>query len=112
MHRVVSAHDESDGLVPAQLRAGKMTINAVKTDMRQLAQLCVRGVSSWADGTVTLETDADVPPTLLVDPLRMKQIIDNGLSNAAKQGSGPILMRQRVDRKTIDGVADCEVYSC
>ena len=102
-----------------QLRAGKMAVTAVDTDVRLLAQQCVRGVSAWSRADISIETDSKIPPTVCVDPQRLRQIIENGLSNAAKMSEGPITVRQRLwraadphDQPGGSGGREIEMYEC
>ena len=60
----------------AQLRAGKMHVVVSETDVRKLAAAAARGVAAWSRARIIVETDPHVPPTLLVDPQRLKQVCD------------------------------------
>jgi signal transduction histidine kinase len=69
-----------------------------QTNVSQLVSELVLGYKSMAGKGVTLmeRIAPDVPKEVLVDPLRVKQILSNGLTNALKQTSeGGVLLQVR-----------------
>lgn len=77
----------NDALDLSKLRAGKIMMDPSPTDVRSLVADSVRHVRAWLPRgvAVNIETSLDVPDSLVVDPIRFSQIIDNALSNAGKQ---------------------------
>jgi len=71
----------------SKIEAGRLELAAVPTDLRRLLEQTVNnflGVASSRGLYLTLQVDDGVAPAHLVDPLRLRQILSNLLSNALK----------------------------
>ena len=71
----------------SKIEAGKLEIRSEPTDVRdivdQVAQMFA-GVASSKGLTLHCDVDPSLPPHLLVDGLRLRQVLNNFLSNAIK----------------------------
>jgi len=77
----------NDLLDLSKIEAGKMDLEEIPFEVRKLVADCVRTHQVRADSkglTLSWEADAGVPPRLLGDPLRVRQILSNLFSNAVK----------------------------
>lgn len=92
----------NDALDLAKIEAGKLELAPIAGDLAQLADRVVRLNAPLArdKGTeITLEVDKTVPPSLVFDPLRVRQCLSNLVSNAVKFTSGgQILVRLACER--------------
>lgn len=71
----------------SKIEAGRLELAAAPTDLRRLLEQTVNnflGVASSRGLYLTLQVDDGVAPAHLVDPLRLRQILSNLLSNALK----------------------------
>jgi signal transduction histidine kinase/CheY-like chemotaxis protein len=71
----------------SKIEAGRLDIAAVPTDLRRLLDQTANnflGVASSRGLSLTLTVDAGVAAAHVVDPLRLRQIVSNLLSNALK----------------------------
>lgn len=76
----------NDILDYSKLEAGRITLEAVPCDVSELVEDCVslmRGTAEDKGIALTAEI-VSRPPTLLLDPIRVRQILLNLLSNAVK----------------------------
>lgn len=77
-----------DGVLDfSKIEAGQLDINAVPFDLRQVASQCLilhQEVASRRGLQLKSEIDGTLPPSLIGDSLRIRQIISNLLSNAIK----------------------------
>lgn len=81
----------NDVLDFAKLEAGRMTLESVPVDMRALLfeANALFSVQAYGKGTeVSSSCNPDVPERLLGDPLRLRQIVTNLVSNAVKFTAG------------------------
>ncbi|GAA4644273.1 hypothetical protein GCM10023115_22330 [Pontixanthobacter gangjinensis] len=77
----------NDILDLSKIEAGEISINPQCVDLPHLARQCIRLIEPQArEKGIELElvTAPDMPRNLLVDPLRLRQILGNLLSNAVK----------------------------
>jgi len=77
----------SDILDLSKIEAGKLSVEQVPFDLHQLLQTLQRGYAKLAEGyglTLALDIAADVPPSVSGDPTRVRQILQNYVSNALK----------------------------
>lgn len=77
----------SDILDLSKIEAGKLSVEQVGFDLHQLLQTLQRGYAKLAEGyglTLTLDIAADVPQAVSGDPTRVRQILQNYVSNALK----------------------------
>ena len=87
----------------ARVRAGKLRLEAVPTNLRGLVQNVLDGAMPLAkDQSAALfsHVDVDVPDTVLVDPLRLHQILTNLVNQAlrsARRGNVSILVQREHD---------------
>jgi CheY-like chemotaxis protein len=68
----------------SKLRAGRFDIRHKLVDLRAVIKRAVEVCSSGAAATAKLSISHSLPSHALIDPLRMQQILINGLSNAAR----------------------------
>jgi len=71
----------------SKIEAGKMSLEAVELDLAALIEDCAAVSSPRALGKgleLVVDLDPELPPTLVGDPLRLRQILLNLLSNAIK----------------------------
>ncbi|MEW6280295.1 MAG: protein kinase, partial [Candidatus Eremiobacterota bacterium] len=69
----------------SKLEAGTLRLDAVPTDLRGLVQSVVESEGARAQGVgVYSQVDLSVPDSLICDPLRVRQILSNLVSNAVK----------------------------
>jgi two-component system sensor histidine kinase BarA len=88
----------------SKMDAGKLNLDCIPVDMRG----CVDEVLSLASPNAHKKgidlipiTDIDVPKTVLGDPLRIKQIISNLITNAIKfTDHGYVLVRTKIEQET------------
>ena len=71
----------NDLLDVAALRRGALRVQVVPTALRDLLD-SLKEDSRCSDAIIVAADD--VPAVIIVDPLRLKQVIHNGLTNAAK----------------------------
>jgi len=87
----------NDALDLAKIEAGKLELAPIAGDLAQLADRVVRLNAPLArdKGTeITLKVDKTLSPSLVFDPLRVRQCLSNLVSNAVKFTSGgQILVR-------------------
>ncbi|MCS7272500.1 MAG: PAS domain-containing protein, partial [Gemmataceae bacterium] len=77
----------SDVLDIAKIEAGKMVLEQVPTDLREVGEDVVKLFSARArqkDINLRAEIAQDLPPVVLADPMRLRQILANLVSNAIK----------------------------
>ncbi|HEY0647976.1 ATP-binding protein [Phenylobacterium sp.] len=77
----------NDVLDLSKIEAGKMTVEAADADLRRMLEGLQRLWQPRAADKgldLRLEIDADLPQVVRVDPLRLKQILFNLISNAVK----------------------------
>lgn len=77
----------NDILDLSKIEAGKMTLEKIPLDVRTLVADCVKvHQPKAAENSVSLETETtpDLPRQILGDPLRIRQILENLVSNAVK----------------------------
>ena len=73
----------------AKIRAGKLRLEAVPTNLRGLVQNVLDGAQRLAkdqEAALFSHVDVDVPDTVLVDPLRLYQILTNLVNQALRSG--------------------------
>ena len=86
----------------SKIEAGHLELEEIAFDIRSEIETCIVPLAVQADTKhieIILDIDASVPHIVLGDPLRMKQLIINLVSNAVKfTDEGYVLIRiQRVD---------------
>lgn len=77
----------NDILDLSKIEAGKLEITKSPTDVRSLIQQCVRLFMARADEkklSLTSEVASSVPQALMIDSMRVQQIVANLISNAVK----------------------------
>ncbi len=77
----------SDILDIAKIEAGKMSLEQVPTDLREVGADIVKLFSARAqqkDLALRAEIAEDIPPCVLTDPMRLRQILANLVNNAIK----------------------------
>jgi signal transduction histidine kinase/DNA-binding response OmpR family regulator len=77
----------NDLLDLSKIEAGKMVIEEIPFELRQLARESVRGslAAAAAKGlTLDLEVDPETPRGVMGDPLRLRQVLVNLINNAVK----------------------------
>lgn len=77
----------NDILDLSKIEAGKMTLEKIPLDVRALVADCIKVHQPKAsENSVSLETETtpDLPQQILGDPLRIRQILENLVSNAVK----------------------------
>jgi len=77
----------SDILDLSKIEAGKLSVEQVPFDLHELLQTLRRGYAKLAEGyglTLTLDIAAEVPQSVSGDPTRVRQILQNYVSNALK----------------------------
>ncbi|MEJ5250607.1 MAG: ATP-binding protein [Armatimonadota bacterium] len=77
----------SDILDLAKIEAGKMTLEQIPTDLCEVAHDIVKLFSARAqqkDLALRAELAEDIPPAVLADPMRLRQILANLVNNAIK----------------------------
>jgi signal transduction histidine kinase len=89
----------NDVLDLSKIEAGKLRIAPLRADLGRKCERMVRiyGVLAADKGiTLTLDIDKDIPPTLIFDPVRVRQCLSNLLSNAIKfTETGGVTLRLR-----------------
>jgi signal transduction histidine kinase len=87
----------NDILDLSKIEAGKMTLEKLPFDLRALLADCVQAHQPKATGksvSLRAEVSPDVPRQILGDPLRIRQIVANLVSNAVKfTESGSVTVR-------------------
>ena len=90
-----------DVLDVSRIEAGKLPLEPLPTDVREVARraLALLQDSAAAKGlALRLHVAPDVPPTIVVDPLRLQQVLLNLASNAVKfTDSGHVTLRAGTD---------------
>ena len=104
----------NDVLDVSRIEAGKLPLEPLPTDVREVAQqaLALLGESAAAKGlALRLQVGPEVPPVVVVDPLRLQQVLLNLASNAVKfTDKGRVDLRVRVDAgRLVFEVADTGV---
>jgi CheY-like chemotaxis protein len=77
----------SDILDLSNIEAGKQNVEAVPFDLHELLDTLHRGYKHLADAralALELEVQPGLPPVVLGDPVRVRQIVSNYLANALK----------------------------
>ena len=93
----------NDILDLSKIEAGKMTLERVPFDLRVMLDDCIKAHQPKARQnavTLSLDTAPDVPSKILGDPLRIRQILSNLISNAVKfTEHGAVTLRTRTLRE-------------
>ena len=74
----------NDVLDLGQLQRGQMTLQPAPVDLRNTIHRAVHTLNGLASVPVVIKIGASVPPLVVVDELRVGQIVTNAVSNAAK----------------------------
>ncbi|MGB9095766.1 ATP-binding protein [Erwinia sp.] len=81
----------------ARIESDRLVLHPQRADIRQLIEstaIMFEGLAREKGLEYRLEIDAEIQGDLLIDPLRVKQILSNLLNNAVKfTGSGEIILR-------------------
>ncbi|MGN6312321.1 MAG: ATP-binding protein [Rhodanobacteraceae bacterium] len=84
----------------SKIEAGRMQLSPENVDLRRLLSHTVHnflGVASSKGLTLELALDEDLAPTYVADPLRLRQILSNFLSNALKfTQTGGVIVRAEI----------------
>jgi len=97
----------SDILDLSKIEAGKLHVEAVPFDLRALLATLHRGYRTLADArglALELQVDAQVPDTVVGDPVRVRQILSNYLTNAMKftaRGGVRLAVRAKAGGETL-----------
>ena len=106
MHRVMEAGDSllsiiNDILDFSKIEAHKLTLESIDFDLRRTLNGCLdlHMLSAEEKGlTLSLDMDAKLPPALVGDPSRIRQIINNLVGNAIKfTETGSVRVSVRVE---------------
>jgi signal transduction histidine kinase/ActR/RegA family two-component response regulator len=103
----------NDVLDFSKIEAGKLTIERADVNLRQITEDVIRLLGASArDKALALEArvDADVPPRLIGDPSRLRQVLLNLVGNAIKftphgEISVAVACRERRDRAVVIDVS-------
>jgi signal transduction histidine kinase/ActR/RegA family two-component response regulator len=68
----------------SKIEAGKMTLEKIPFDLRATLNDCIKAQRPNTGVTLNSEVSPDVPEQIMGDPLRVRQILSNLLSNAMK----------------------------
>lgn len=101
-----------DDLLDVQcIRAGKLRVRPQPFDLRKLVEEVVNNLREYAKVPVLVEAiDPTVPAIVVADPLRIRQLLNNGLSNAARATlQGVIRVRVAVSRSPAVTIAPTTV---
>jgi PAS domain S-box-containing protein len=92
----------NDILDLSKIEAGKLHLETVSFDLHELLQALQRGYGTLAHARglpLQLDMDPQLPQQVLGDPVRLRQILGNYLSNALKfTVHGQVALRARVQR--------------
>ena len=103
----------NDILDYSKIEAGRMDLEAVPVDLRLMVGEAValrRPEASEQGIDMRLTIEDDVPTTVVADPLRLRQVLNNLIDNALKYThEGSIGVEVRATRATGDGVDSSEV---
>ncbi|MGQ9881428.1 MAG: ATP-binding protein [Armatimonadota bacterium] len=98
----------SDILDLAKIEAGKMALEQIPTDINEVAQEIVKLFSARArqrDLILRAELAEDIPPAVLADPMRLRQVMANLVNNAIKfTEQGEVVVRTFCAGKDTDKV--------
>jgi len=93
----------SDILDIAKIEAGKMVLESVPTDLREVVQDTVKLFMPRAQEkelVLRAEVAEDLPPAVLADPMRLRQILANLVNNAIKfTEQGGVVVRAELLRR-------------
>jgi two-component system, NarL family, sensor histidine kinase EvgS len=89
------AHSSARGLLEligdildiARIESGKLSLNPERTNLRQLVESVVRvfdGLARQKSLSLKLQSDPELDLDVLIDPVRLKQVLSNLVSNAIK----------------------------
>ena len=97
----------NDILDISKIESGQLVLSYEKTDLRRLAEDCVRLHQSGADRKevhLSLSCAEELPPRVITDPLRLRQILLNLIGNAVKfteNGSVGVSVQREGERLAI-----------
>ncbi|WP_162199239.1 ATP-binding protein [Aurantiacibacter gangjinensis] len=95
----------NDILDYARMEAGKVDLHVQQVDLRQLLAASVAMLSGTAGRKgigLDWSVDANVPETVIADPLRLRQIILNLVGNAVKfTGKGGVFLRVSIESRQL-----------
>ena len=95
----------NDVLDVSRIEAGKLLLEPLPTDVRDIAQQAVALLRETATAkglALRLQVAPEVPRAVVVDPLRLQQVLINLASNAVKfTDAGHVQMHVRVLRETL-----------
>lgn len=80
-----------DLLTAARLQARRLELSVSEVDLDQVIGSVAAAVSSAADAEIVVTGEAGI--TLLADPVRLRQMLENLLSNALRHGASPVVVR-------------------
>ena len=85
----------------SKIEAGKLDLDPIEFDLRDSLEESVRTLAVWAHDKgleLVCGFSADVPDTVVGDPIRLRQITTNLISNAIKfTGQGEVMVDVQVD---------------
>jgi len=97
-------HIINDILDFSKIESGALELEPVSTDVRDLLQHTVKALKHAADQkrlAVNLHVPPNLPPDLLLDPVRLRQVLTNLIGNAIKfTHQGSIDVHLRCEEKT------------
>jgi len=95
----------NDVLDFTKISSGKLSLESIPVDVRGWTRDCVAPFLQTAAGkglALSCQVEGEVPPRIMGDPLRLRQVVANLLANAIKfTQRGEVRLRVRVDDGTL-----------